>query len=90
MAAKRTKTKLPKTVTEVEVAGVVELVVETRTVAEPKQAPVVWVVAEDKRHIVVNGFHHDLKAGKVLWPTAYPDSIIDSLRRQGVKLVPKE
>ena len=88
MAAKRTKSKLPETVTEVEVAGVVEPVVIARVVAEPE--PVIWMVAEDKRHIVMHGFHHDLKAGKVLWPTAYSDNLIDSLRRQGVKLVPKE
>ena len=88
MTAKRTKSKLPETVTEVEVAGVVEPVFNTEPVAEPES--VVWVIAEDKRHIVMHGFHHDLKAGKVLWPTAYSANLIDSLRLQGVKLVPKE
>ena len=88
MAAKRTKSKLLETVTEVEVAGVVEPVFETEPVAELKS--VIWMVAEDKRHIVMHGFHHDLKAGKVLWPTAYSDNLIDSLRLQGVKLIPKE
>ena len=87
MAAKRTKTKLPAAVTEVEVAGEVVPVVAAPT--EPPK-PVIWMVAETKRKIVIQGLRSDIHAGKVLWPTAYSKEVIDSLRKQGVKLVPKE
>lgn len=85
MAAKRSaKKKAP----EVQVASV-EALVAVQAPQEPPKS-VIWVIAESKRKVVIEGLRSDVVAGKVLWPTAYKQEVIDSLRKQGVKLVPKE
>ena len=87
MAAKRTAKK--KTPEMVEETVEVETPIAVQTPVAPEK-PVIWMVAETKLKIVICGLRSDIHAGKVLWPTAYSQEVIDSLRKQGVKLVPKE